>query len=268
MSTDGAKWLLLNVSPDIRAQILGMPPSKPTGQISRATNIGGCILTDAEIDHTLGLFLLREGGDFGIASTPLVRSWLNRFFSLEETLKSFVPRVWHHLPLGEAFECSSFSESFRDLTVRAFALEDHTPRFVANDPGFANVPLEGSVIGLVIEDRASGSRMVYAPCVASVHPALVDAVSGADAVFLDGTFWSDDELVRLGGSDRTARRMGHLPVSGPEGSLAWFAAIPARHRVYIHINNTNPMLNERGQEYGEVARAGVRVGADGDLIEI
>src|SRR5262249_37336702 len=125
-----------------------------------------------------------------------------------------------------------------------------------------------SVVGLHIEDVHSGGRLLYAPCLASVGGPLDELARNADAVLIDGTFWDDDEPLRCGIGSRPARQMGHLPVSGPGGSLEWLGQLNARQRVYVHINNTNPMLNERGLEYRQVTDRGVRVGADGDTFEL
>jgi pyrroloquinoline quinone biosynthesis protein B len=125
----------------------------------------------------------------------------------------------------------------------------------------------GSVVGLEVEDIRTGGRLVYAPCVASLAPSLRRAAAEAGCVLIDGTFWDDEEPLSGIGS-RTARAMGHLPVSGPDGSLAWLSDLKGRHRFYVHINNTNPMLNERGSEYRQVTERGVRIGADGDSFEV
>jgi pyrroloquinoline quinone biosynthesis protein B len=150
------------------------------------------------------------------------------------------------------------------LQVRAFEVDPHVPRFVGKE----DAVLAGSVVGLEVIDRQTGGKLVYAPCVASLSTALQDAVREADCLLLDGTFWDDDEPIRCGIGSRLARAMGHLPVSGPKGSLHWLAGLPARHRVYVHINNTNPMLDEAGPQYRAVNAAGVCVGADGDEFEL
>jgi pyrroloquinoline quinone biosynthesis protein B len=123
-----------------------------------------------------------------------------------------------------------------------------------------------SVIGLLVEDLNTGGKLVYAPCVGSISEPLMRACQDADIVLFDGTFWSDDEPLRFG--TRTALEMGHIPVSGPNGSLAWLAELSAQKRAYVHINNTNPMLNESGPEFHLVNGSRVRVGADGDMFEI
>ncbi len=258
VSGDGASWFLLNVSPDIRQQFAAFPALYGAGDSPRGSAIAGCLLTDAEIDHTTGLLLLREGTAIPIYSTALVRDWLDRYYPILPILSSFVPRTWHALTLGQPTALDA------RLEVTAFPLDAHPPRFVTETPN----DLAESVVGLIIRDQQSGGTMVYAPGVAKVTPALESAVAGADAIFLDGTFWTEDEMIRRGLSDRYAADMGHMPVSGESGSLAWFSGLGAAHKVYVHINNTNPMLDTSRAEYAEVTRKGVRIGEDGDEFEV
>lgn len=291
ISGDGRAWFLINVSPDIRRQILDSPDLLPkegiTGSSSlardpreqadppsartekrnpyhlsavRGTPIAGCLLTDAEFDHTAGLLLMREQGGFTIYCTDTVYRWLTREFPLHDLLAPFNHPFWQKLPLDTLKELPLPDGSPSGLTVRAFEVDRHVPRYVHDDVSTAG----GSVIGLDIQDTKTGGRLVYAPCLASIGDALAKAVAEADCVLIDGTFWTDDELIRLGISDRPGRAMGHLPVSGADGSLAWLGGLKVPHRAYVHINNTNPMLNRRGPEHAEVTACGVRVAEDGD----
>lgn len=292
VSADGWAWFLLNVSPDVRQQVLAFPPLGPRMDAVRDTAIAGCVLTDSELDHTAGLLLLREGGmvtkhcnidelyrrgcevlyhehPISIHCTATVRRWLNSSLPIEPVLASFSlggPSTirWNELPLDVPVDLCLQHGAPSGLRIHAFEMDRHVPRFVKEEAASA----VGSVIGLEVEDLRTGGRLVYAPCVATLRDSLVDAVREADCLLLDGTFWDDDELNRSGIGGRTAREMGHLPVSGPEGSLAWLADLPARHRVYVHINNTNPMLNERGPEHRQVTDSGVRVGADGEMFDL
>ena len=260
ISADGRNWVLLNVSPDIRQQILAFPPLGPPAGKQRGQGIKGCVLTDVEIDHTAGLLMLREGEPFFVLSTPLARRWLNRYLPLEPLLANFAGLRWRDLSLDHPSEIPECS-----LLVQPFEVERHVPRFVTEDSAAA----DGSVIGLVIQDLKTGSKLLYAPCVGSLNEPLLSLAREADAIFLDGTFWSDDEPLRF--SKRTALQMGHVPVGGAQGSLTWLGGFPTgrpRHRVYIHINNTNPMLNEDGPEFRLVEESGVRVGADGDMFDL
>lgn len=255
VSANGNDWFLLNVSPDIRQQIVAFPPLGPPPGAERGQAIAGCVLTDAELDHAAGLLLLREGTSFSIHCTPLVRHWLNRYLPIEPLLAKFAGPRWVELPLDE------HSRLGEGLTLRAFEVEPHLPRFVDDAS-----QCHGSVVGLAIHDPATRGKLVYAPCVGALSGPLLRMTAEADAVLLDGTFWSNDEPLQFG--ERTALEMGHVPVSGRDGSLAWLAGLPAQHRIYVHVNNTNPMLNEQGPEHRLVASQGVSIGHDGEMIEV
>lgn len=256
ISADGRSWFLLNVSPDIRQQIFAFPAlGAPAGTL-RGQAIAGCILTDAELDHTAGLLLLREGESFPIYCTPLVRRWLNRYLPIEPLLAAFNKPDWRELPLNEIVMLAD-----SELALQAFEVEAHLPRFV--DERSTTV---GSVIGLLLQNVRTGGKMLYAPCIGSLREPLLSLAKQADVIMIDGTFLSNDEPLRFG--RRSALEMGHVPISGPHGSLAWLADLPARDRVYIHINNTNPMLHECSPDYHLVRDKGVCVGRDGDAFEL
>jgi pyrroloquinoline quinone biosynthesis protein B len=263
VSADGVAWFLLNVAPDVRQQILAFAELGPPEGRQRGTGIAGCVLTDAELDHVTGLLLLREGPPVRIVCTSTVRHWLGRSFPIEPMLARFANPSWTELtPLACQDLCLPDGTP-SGLDVCAFDVGRHVPRYVIEDPpGPA-----GLVVGLRIRDQKTGGSLLYAPCVEWL-PLLTDIAEEADGVLLDGTFWTDDEPVRFGIGSRTARDMGHVPVSGLAGSLGWLAALPARERVYIHVNNTNPMLNEAGPEHRAVIEAGVRVARDGDSFDL
>jgi pyrroloquinoline quinone biosynthesis protein B len=258
VSADGRRWWLLNVSPDIRQQILAFPPLGPAEGVRRGQGIVGCVLTDAEIDHTTGLLFLREGSSFAVLATPLVRRWLSQQFPVEPLLACFARPAWMTLPLDQPRPLPGDDA----LMLQAFEVEPHIPRFA---PGRLE-SAAGSVVGLRLTDTRTGGTLVYAPCVGALGERLRQGSVDADVVFLDGTFWSDDEPIHAGIGTRSARDMGHLPVRG--GSLDWLSGLPAKHRVYVHINNTNPMLNEQGPEFRLVRDCGVRVGVDRDMFSV
>lgn len=264
VTADGQNWFLLNVSADVRSQLAESSDLWPPAGAQRGTAIAGCVLTDAEIDHTSGLLQLREGCVFGIFSTPVVRSWLNRYLPIGPILAPFADRTWTDLPLDSGFELPLANGAPSGLRLHAIELGRDVPRFVPD----STVDAQGAVIGLAIEDTASGGKLVYAPGVPAIGQPLRAAAEGADCLLIDGTFWSDVEPMQMGITNTTARNMGHVPVAGAEGTLAWLSSLPIRHRVYVHINNTNPMLNEAGREFREVNEYGIRVGADGDEFEI
>jgi pyrroloquinoline quinone biosynthesis protein B len=263
VSADGRSWFLLNVSADVRGQLAACRDLWPPAGEQRGTPIAGCVLTDAEIDHTSGLLQLREGCTFRVFSTPTVRHWLDRHLPMGAVLSSFADRPWAELPLDEQIELPLPNGTPSGLRLRAFELGREAPRFVP-----ATAQDSAAVIGLELEDAVTGGRLVYAPGVPEIAESLRRVAAHADCLLIDGTFWSDDEPGLMGVTRSTARKMGHIPVSGTAGSLGWLATLSVRHRVYVHINNTNPMLNEAGREFREVARAGVQVGHDGDEFEI
>jgi pyrroloquinoline quinone biosynthesis protein B len=264
VSADGRWWFLLNVSADVRAQLAACDQLWPPAGNPRGSTIAGCVLTDAELDHTSGLLQLREGCRFGIFSTPLVRRWLSDYLPIGRILNSFVDRPWYDLHLSATLELPLPTGEQSGLRLRAFEVDRDVPRFVPEDISGAI----GSRIGLEIEDAATGGRLVYVPGMSTIGQALRAAVQGADCLLLDGTFWSDDEPALMGIANSTAREMGHLCVSGSQGTLTWLSEVKVPHRIYVHINNTNPMLNHRAPQHREVKDRGVRIGQDGDLVEI
>jgi pyrroloquinoline quinone biosynthesis protein B len=254
VSADGRRWFLLNASPDVHAQLARIPGPEPRGM--RHVPIEGVVLTDAELDHTLGIVLLREGRFLQLYATPAAQSVIERDSSVLPVTRAFAEVRVEPLAIG-----GSTALGYRDgcpagLTVTAFP-------FPACPPRFASEALPGHTVGLLVRDDATGGVCAFVPGCGGLDRTLLDRLAGAELVLFDGTFWTDDELIALGIGQRTARAMDHLPVSGPDGSLEQLAALPARHRVYTHINNTNPMLIEDSPHRLEVERHGLVVGADG-----
>jgi pyrroloquinoline quinone biosynthesis protein B len=264
VSADSRTWFLLNVSPDVRQQIVAFPALGASAGNRRGTAIAGCILTDAELDHTLGLLMLREGEAFNIYCTSAVRRCLDEDFPIARILAQYARHRWHAFAADSEQELVDADGRPSGLRFRSFELPGHFPRYAAHDRDNVN----GSVVGLMVDDVRTGKRLVYAPGVAGPSESLDRAASEASCVLLDGTFWTDDELTCLGITERTAREMGHWPVGGTDGSLAWFGRAPAAHRIYVHINNTNPMLRRGSPERTLVENAGIRVGTDGDCLEL
>jgi len=254
VSADGRRWFLLNASPDVHAQLARIPGPEPRGM--RHVPIEGVVLTDAELDHTLGIVLLREGRYLQLYATPAAQSVIERDSSMLPVTRAFAEVRVEPLAIG-----GSTALGYRDgcpagLTVTAFPVPAGPPRFASED-------LPGHTVGLLVRDDATGGVCAFVPGCGGLDRTLLDRLAGAELVLFDGTFWTDDELISLGIGQRTARAMDHLPVSGPDGSLEQLAALPARHRVYTHINNTNPMLIEDSPQRLEVERHGLVVGADG-----
>jgi pyrroloquinoline quinone biosynthesis protein B len=254
VSADGERRFLLNASPDVHAQLGRLRRRQPDGM--RFSPVEGIVLTDAELDHSLGLVLLREARVLSLSATPAVRQILEHDSGLLRVTRAFAEVTVTELDLGRESPLHYRDGCPSGLVITPFAVP-------AGPPRFARMDHPGHTVGLRIRDDATGGIAVFAPGCGGIDPAVEAALRDAELVLFDGTFWQDDELIRLGISDRTARQMDHLPVSGPGGSLERLAALPARTRVYTHINNSNPMLLEDSPERAEVGRAGLAVGADG-----
>lgn len=254
VSADGRRWFLLNASPDVREQLTRLPTLAPEG--SRHVPVEGIVLTDAELDHTVGIVLLREARHLQLCATRSVLRVLE-----EDSRILPVTRAFAEVRITEMIPGSALPLCYRDgeatgLVVESFAVPAGPPRFARED-------LPGHTVGLIVHDKASGGACAFVPGCGDLDPSLLARLAAADLLLFDGTFWTDDELIRLGIGDRTARQMDHLPISGPDGSLERLAALPCRHKVYSHINNTNPMLVEDSAERALAERLGLRVGADG-----
>jgi pyrroloquinoline quinone biosynthesis protein B len=254
VSADGERWFLLNASPDVHAQLARLPARRSPG--IRQSPVEGVVLTDAELDHSLGIVLLREARYLQVAATGAVRDILEHDSGLLRVTSAFAEvRLTELVPQGETLL------AYRDgcpsgLRVTPFGVPAGPPRFARSDGA-------GHTVGLLLRDEATGGTAAFVPGCGGFDSTVSAALERAELVLFDGTFWRNDELIALGISDRTARQMDHVPVSGPDGSLERLAALPARERVYTHINNTNPMLLEDSPERAEVERRGLRVGADG-----
>ena len=254
VSADGRRWFLLNASPDVREQLTRLPSPAPTG--SRHVPVEGIVVTDAELDHTVGIVLLREARHLQLCATQSVLRVLEEDSRILPVTRAFAEVSVTQMVPGSAFSLCYRSSEDTGLLVESFAVPAGPPRFARED-------IPGHTVGLLVRDQARGGACAFVPGCGGLDPSLLARLAAADLLLFDGTFWTDDELIRLGIGDRTARQMDHLPVSGPDGSLEHLASLPCRHKVYSHINNTNPMLVEDSAERALVERHGLRVGADG-----
>jgi pyrroloquinoline quinone biosynthesis protein B len=255
VSADGRAWFLLNASPDVRAQVESFPPLLPTE--GRSTAIRGVLLTGADLDHVLGLFQLREGGRLSVHATPATRAALDKGLRLSAVLGCYGGIDWHHPPSTPG-PLRGADGAASGLLYAAFAVPGRPPRYQERDVG----PDHGDTVGYRIIDEWTGGRLVYAPGLAAISPEVAAAVWDCDLLLLDGTFWSDDEMATIG-VDTAAQAMGHLPVGGPGGSLTFVARLPVGRTIYVHVNNTNPVLRDDSPEWRAVAAAGAAVGHDG-----
>ncbi|MGJ4859415.1 pyrroloquinoline quinone biosynthesis protein PqqB [Labrys sp. La1] len=256
VSANGADWLLLNASPDIRQQILAVPALQPK-EFPRHSPIAAVLLTNGDVDHVAGLLGLRERQAFTLYGTAETLDSLadNRVF---DVLARDVVRRLAVLP-GQGFE------AVPGLTVTLVPVPGKLPLWREDEPMRLGEESEATV-GAIL---ASGSRRIaYIPGCAAVPPWLRETIADADLLLFDGTLWEDDEMIRHGVGTKTGRRMGHMPIAGPDGSMAALAGLQVRQRVFIHLNNTNPVLVEGSPERRAVETAGWQVAHDGMVFRL
>ena len=261
VSGDGGQWFLLGTSPDLRTQIEATPPLHPQGGM-RQSPIAGIVLASADLDHVLGLLLLRELQPLRVYATSAVASILRADNSMFGMLQRIPKQVeWTALVPGVTIVLHDTNGGDSGLRCEAVTLPAKFPAYVAADRAAALQP-DQALLGMIISD-ANGRRVGYFPTVPDVEETLLSKLDGLDLLFFDGTFWSDDELIRVQGSGQTARQMGHLAVGSPGGSLERLAGLRVPRKMFVHVNNTNPMLNEAGSEFQKVRAAGWVVAEDG-----
>lgn len=266
VASDNQHYFLLNASPDLRLQIEATPRLHPRSG-RRDSPIGGVVLTSGDIDQVAGLLSMRELQPFRIYSTPSLRRILKEDNSLFGMLNRVPKQVsWQEITPGQSFPLLDVAGTDSGIRCEAFSLGNHYPAYVSAQRS-ASLKPEEALLGLFLES-SSGKKLAYMPAVPAIDPTLLQRLESADLLLFDGTFWSDDELIQVQGSGATARDMGHVPVSGAEGSLRKLAGLRRPHKVFIHINNTNPMLNEAGPQYREVRDAGWEIAADGWSLEL
>jgi pyrroloquinoline quinone biosynthesis protein B len=262
VSADGAGWFLLNASPEIRQQIEASPALHP--RAARHSPIQGIVLTNGDLDHCLGLLSLRESHPIAVYATDAVRRGFTERNVLFRTLERFPGQVtWHTLRQGEERELVLDGGAASGLLIQATAVPGKPPLHLE---GLQEETAEENV-AVRVRERASGRVLAYASAVGRITPAVRDALAGADCVFFDGTFWSEDELIAGGLGTKRAGEMAHVPVGGADGSLEQLGGVAAR-KVYIHVNNTNPLLREDAPARARAGAAGWEVAWDGMEIEL
>ncbi|GHA90074.1 MULTISPECIES: pyrroloquinoline quinone biosynthesis protein PqqB [Streptomyces] len=252
------RWYLVNATPDIGDQIEAHPDLHP-GPGARQTPVAGVVLTDAELDHTLGLWRLREADRLEIVATAPVREAVEDRLRLGEVLTPYTTVTWRELDTRRTVALDSSGSGVR---IDAVPVSGKRPRYAAGAPGH-----DAWVVALRLHDPDTGRTALYAPAVAAWPDALHRAAAEADCVIVDGTFWDDEEPRRTGISSRTATAMGHLPIDGPQGTARILATLPGRC-LYTHLNNTNPLLDPAAPEHKELARLGLEVADDTLVIEL
>ena len=251
-----ARWILVNASPDIRAQLQAHPDLQPNRGL-RDSALCAVVLVDGQIDHTTGLYMLRESTrPWPVWCTDSTYADLTQGNPVLGVLAHFCGVDRRRMELDRPFVI----EDVEDVGWRALPVASKPAPYSPNRAA----PVPGDNVALVLEDRESGHSAVYAPGLGAIDERLFEFMQRAACVLVDGTFWSDDEMIRVGVSKKRARELGHLAQSGEGGMLDWLDRLPAGMRkVLIHINNTNPILNESSDEARELERRGIEVALDG-----
>jgi pyrroloquinoline quinone biosynthesis protein B len=254
-SPSGTDWYLVNATPDVTAQIARWSELHPKSGI-RSTPVRGVILTDGELDHILGLLHLREASRWTLYASPAVAAMLEEGLRVMPALRRYADVEVCEVAADEPF---MLAEGRSRVEVRLIPTGRHVPRYLGR-PAAGDA---AAVSALVLTDTESGRRLAYAPCVEELSERLRAHLAGADVILFDGTFWSDEELRDLGAGGDTASEMGHVPVSGPRGSARWLSNVPAGTKLYVHINNTNPLLDPASAERAWIRGLGLEVAPDG-----
>jgi len=250
VSLDGTRWAILNASPDIRDQIARAPELHPTGL--RSLPLAAVLLTNGDIDHVAGLLTLREMQPFTLFATPGIHEVLDANPIFEALNRSVVPR--------KAVALKAPFELVPGLEATLFAVPGKVPLYM--ESGEVRTDLVGEqTVG--VELRAGAARIHYIPGCAMMTDALRARLDGADVVFFDGTLWRDDEMQRAGLGEKTGKRMGHMSMSGADGTIAAFEDIRVGQKVFVHMNNTNPVLRPDSDEWAQAEAAGWIIGRDG-----
>lgn len=256
----GSGWVLVNASPDLRQQILAAAELAPT-RFPRSTGISTVILTSAEVDAVAGLLHLREFQSFRVFATPSVKRILLEENGIFRILNRAHPPVdWHEIPMDGWFPVYSEADGGDALRCRAINLGGGYPDYVSQSLRAELRPEEAS-IGLVFAE--GDKQMLYAPSLSGANAEWKRWAGSSDLCLLDGTFWDDRELIAAANGTKTAREIGHLPLSGPGGLLQEFRDAGKARRVLIHLNNTNPVLDEDSAEHRQVREAGWEIAYDG-----
>jgi pyrroloquinoline quinone biosynthesis protein B len=258
ITEDGQSWFLLGASPDLRSQIEATAELHPREGL-RQSPIAGVVLANADVDHVFGLLLLRELQPLRIYATASVRRILredNSMFAMLERIPN--QAVWIDLQLGVPSHLCNARGEDSGLRCLPLSLSAHYPAYVRPERQLQLTPGEAS-LGFIVESP-SGSRFAFLPAVPQLDESFLQQLDYCDVLLFDGTFWSDDELIRVQGSGQTATQMGHIPV---ENILTKLAGVRRPRKIFLHINNTNPMLDEASAQHRQVRDAGWEMAEDG-----
>ncbi|MDP1847415.1 MAG: pyrroloquinoline quinone biosynthesis protein PqqB [Solirubrobacteraceae bacterium] len=261
VSRDGVNWALLNASPDLRQQINDTPQLHADPKLGlRHSPIKAAVLTNGDVDHIIGLINLREAQPFSIYASDRVLATLHANSVFQVLADGLVPRI--EIALDKPFELEGAGVDL-GLTVEAFAVPGKVALYLEDASSADFGSQEGDTIGLKITDPVEKKSFFYIPGCATVDEKLGARLKGASIVFFDGTLFTDDEMLEQGLLNKTGARMGHTSMSGASGSIAAFSKLGVGRLIYVHINNSNPVLDENSPARKSVEGAGWEVGYDG-----
>jgi pyrroloquinoline quinone biosynthesis protein B len=266
ISADGDHWFLINASPDLRQQLIATPQLHPAPGQLRHSPVAGVILTNGEIDAVAGLLSMREGWPFTIYAHPRVLSILNSNSIFNVLSEKNVRR--QPIEVNEAFEPGLPDGSPSGIEVLPFAVPGKGAWYLEGKAHPAGEAGDGDTLGLRIQDKATGKHLYFLAACAHVTDDLRSRLAGASAIFFDGTVWRDDELIAAGLGNKTGQGMGHIAMSGPRGAIESLDGLDVGRKMFLHINNSNPVLLRDSAERVAVERAGWQIPADGTEITL
>lgn len=261
VSANGTDWILFNASPDIKVQIDNFPAFQPARKV-RDTGITAIVITDAQIDHVTGLLTLREHDKpWDIYCTSAVKDDLTTGFPVFNILSHFRGINHHEIKTDESTFTIPTAEG---IEFTAVPLLSNAPPYSPHRDN--TVP--GDNVGMNIKDTRTGKSLFYAPGLGVAEPHVLEYMRNADCILVDGTVWTDDEMSQKGISDKRASEMGHLDQSSEGGIMSLLNAMEKPRKILIHINNTNPILNEDSPQRATLNAAGIELAFDGMDIEL
>ncbi|MGM8910706.1 pyrroloquinoline quinone biosynthesis protein PqqB [Psychrobacter sp. 1U1] len=260
ISENGTDWILFNASPDIRQQLFDFKAAHPARGL-RDTGINAVVLMDSQLDHTTGLLTLREGCPIDVWCTDMVHQDLTTGFPIFNVLAHWNGGLQHHqIDPNQRFHIKGFD----NLELTPLIIKSSAPPYSPH----RNDPHDGDNIALIVKDLSTQKQLFYAPGLAKIDERIMQIMQASDCVMIDGTLWTDDEMQTCGVGTKTGQDMGHLHISGEDGSLHYLDQLTGIRKVLIHINNTNPILDDDSEQAAILKQHGVEVAFDGMELEL